>query len=251
MNANLPKTLLPFQEIQKSFSDAIRNPHNHPNLDDVEERRLKVYSELFYNNIEGFISGGFPVLKELFSEEQWHCLVRDFFIKHSCSSPYFLQISEEFLNYLPTSALEFLPEFSYQLAHWEWMELHADVYNSQRENVPPKTLNAKNQILSVIESAWCQAYDFPVHTITADNLPEQKTSYLMVYRNHDLDVGFIELNPLSALLFESLKNNTDQVLNCILQDIARQVNMDETIVINGGQKIINQWFELGILIELS
>ncbi len=72
----------------------------------------------------------------------------------------------------------------------------------------------------------------------------------MVYRNHDLEVGFIELNPLSTLLFESLKNNTNQVLNNILQDIARQVNMDETIVINGGQQIINQWFELGILIEL-
>jgi len=250
MNANLPKALLPFQEIQKSFSDAIRNPKNHPNLDDVEERRLKVYSELFYNNIEGFINGGFPVLKELFSNEQWNCLVRDFFITHSCSSPYFLQISEEFLNYLPNSTLEFLPEFSYQLAHWEWMELHADVYNSQRENVLPKILGSNTQILSVIESAWCQAYDFPVHTISADNLPEQKVSYLMVYRNHDLEVGFIELNPLSTLLFESLKNNTNQVLNNILQDIARQVNMDETIVINGGQQIINQWFELGILIEL-
>ena len=250
MNANLPKALLPFQEIQKSFSDAIRNPKSNPALDGVEERRLKVYSELFYNNIEGFISGGFPVLKELFSEEQWNCLVRDFFIKHSCSSPYFLQISEEFLNYLPNSTLEFLPEFSYQLAHWEWMELHADVYNSQRENVLPKILGSNTQILSVIESAWCQAYDFPVHTISADNLPEQKVSYLMVYRNHDLEVGFIELNPLSTLLFESLKNNTNQVLNNILQDIARQVNMDETIVINGGQQIINQWFELGILIEL-
>ncbi|MEH6344182.1 MAG: putative DNA-binding domain-containing protein [Bermanella sp.] len=250
MNANLPETLLPFQKIQKSFSDAIRNPKNHPKLDGVEERRLKIYSELFFNNVEGFISGGFPVLKELFSEELWNCLVRDFFIKHSCSSPYFLQISEEFLAYLPNSTLNFLPDFTYQLAHWEWMELHADVYNSKQENFGPNILDSDTQILSLIESAWCQAYDFPVHTISTDNLPEPQTSYLMVYRNHDLDVGFNELNPLSALLFENLQNNTNQVLNSILKSIALQVDMDETTVINGGQQIINQWYELGILIEL-
>ena len=206
---------------------------------------------MFFNNIEGFISGGFPVLKDLLTREQWTILVRDFFITHTCSSPYFLKISEEFLDYLPNSTLDFLPEFSYQLAHWEWMELHADVYQTTESNQAPNQLSLNHQVLSMIESAWCQAYEFPVHTVSADNLPEQKATYLMIYRNHELDVGFNELNPLSALLFESLRNNTQQSTENILKDIAQKINIDESTVINGGQQIITQWFELGILIELN
>lgn len=250
MNANLPKSLLPFQEVQKRFSQAIRDPENHPHVEGIETRRLKIYSELFFNNVEGFISGGFPVLKELLTGQQWTTLVRDFFINHTCASPYFLKISEEFLDYLPSSSLDFLPEFSYQLAHWEWLELHADVYPITKPKPAPTQL-LENQVLSIIESAWCQAYDFPVHTISADNLPEQQATYLLIYRNHDLEVGFNELNPLSAVLFESLQNNTEQSSEAILKNIADQFNMEESTVINGGQQILTQWLELGILIELN
>jgi hypothetical protein len=251
MDSTSPKPLLDFQKVQKTFSDAIRDPQNHPKFEGIENRRLKIYSELFFNNIEGFISGGFPVFKELFTCDQWNTLVRDFFVTHACSSPYFLKISEEFLDYLPNSTLEFLPEFSYQLAHWEWMELHADVYKMVNANQAPEQLGLSNQVISMIESAWCQAYDFPVHTISVENLPEQKVSYLMVYRNHDLEVGFNELNPLSALLFEKLQNNTQHSTEDILKNIAQQFNMEESTVINGGQQILTQWFELGILIELE
>ena len=250
MNDNLPKPLLAFQKVQKKFSDAIRDPESFPKIEGIETRRLKIYSELFFNNIEGFISGGFPVLKELVTSEQWTTLVRDFFVTHSCASPYFLKISEEFLDYLPNSTLDFLPEFSYQLAHWEWMELHADVYQVTAPSHPATQL-LESQVLSVIESAWCQAYDFPVHTISADNLPEQQATYLLIYRNHDLEVGFNELNPLSAVLFESLQNNTQQTNQEILKGIAQQFKMEEETVLNGGQQILTQWLNLGILIELN
>ena len=37
MNANLPKSLLPFQEVQKRFSQAIRDPENHPHVEGIEK----------------------------------------------------------------------------------------------------------------------------------------------------------------------------------------------------------------------
>ncbi|MCP4827546.1 MAG: DUF2063 domain-containing protein, partial [Proteobacteria bacterium] len=40
----------------------LRDPQNNPPPEDVEQRRLKIYEDLIYNNIEGFISSGFPVL---------------------------------------------------------------------------------------------------------------------------------------------------------------------------------------------
>ena len=90
-----------FQQIQKKFMQHIRDPKHH-DFPEIEDRRLAIYRDLFFNNIEGFVSSAFPVLKSLYCEQSWLALVRQFFIQHDCKSPYFLQISEEFLNYLST-----------------------------------------------------------------------------------------------------------------------------------------------------
>ncbi len=247
MKTNLPKFSLDFQKVQQSLSDAIRDPVKHPCVAGVDERHLNIYRELFFNNVESFITGGFPVLMELFSEQQQTQLVRDFFSQHQCHSPYFLKISEEFLQYLPNSTLDFLPEFSYQLAHWEWMELYADVYQNNEVITPLTQLNFESDVLTLIETTWCQAYDYPVHKISHGNSPAEDVSYLMIYRDEQLQVGFNELNPLSALLFERLKHNTRVLADEMLQEIARQQIMDVEQVIQGGRQILLQWCELGIL----
>ncbi len=247
MNANLPKPLMDFQKIQKAFSNAIRDPEKPSKISGIDNRHMNVYRELFFNNVQGFILGGFPVLMELLSKEQQIQLVRAFFNKHHCNSPYFLKISEEFLQFLPECALDFLPEFSYQLAHWEWMELHADVYQNSKPINHVTTIDIDNDILTIIESAWCQAYDYPVHKISSENSVVAGTSFLMVYRDESLNVGFNELNPLSALLFERLKNNLNLNIDAILQEIALQQKMNSQPVIEGGRQIIQQWCQLGLL----
>jgi len=249
MNDHLPNKPQDFRQIQKEFSDSIRDPINNSSVTGIDERHMSVYQELFYNNIEGFISGGFPVLMELLSKEQQKILVRDFFIKHTCQSPYFLKISEEFLEYLANCQLDFLPDFTYQLAHWEWMELHADVYQTCSEQTVLTTFNIEQDIVSIIECAWCQVYDYPVHQISAQNQCEPKQSYLMVYRNQQLEVGFNELNPLSAMLFQCLKDNQTLTIIAILKNLALQYNMDEAQVVQGGSEILRQWCDLGLIIQ--
>ncbi|MFM9709917.1 HvfC/BufC family peptide modification chaperone, partial [Streptomyces galilaeus] len=58
-----------------------------------EERRMAIYRDLFFNNIEGFITSGFPVLRTLYSTDDWNTLIRRFFVEHDCASPYFLDIA--------------------------------------------------------------------------------------------------------------------------------------------------------------
>lgn len=247
MSANL----LNFQKIQKSFSDHLRTQETQPELSGVEDRRLKIYRDLFFNNIESFISGTFPVLRELLSEPQWMDLVRDFFVKHACQTPYFLQISEEFLTYLETSSLDFLPDYAYQLAHWEWMELFADV--AQTQDVSHILCNIElSDKLSSNDCTWAVAYDFPVQKISFDYLPEGlEATFLIVHRDSDLSVGFIEINPLSMLLFEHLKNNEANSVKDILLDISSQQNIDPDVIIPGGLEIIKQWGLLGLLKPLT
>ncbi len=243
MNANLRK----FKQDQQGFSDHIRSAEQSEAISGIEDRRLNIYRELFFNNVEGFVSSTFPVLHELFNDEQWDQLVRDFFVTHKCETPYFLEISEEFLQYLEHSKLDFLPAFSYQLAHWEWMELFADVAETNDVSEERSEIHLSDQ-LTTNDCTWNVGYDFSVQKISADFVPEEpETTFLIVHRDADLSVGFIEINPLSMLLFEQLKGNETQSVETLLSSIAKQQGIELDVIMNGGLEIIRQWGQLGLL----
>ena len=178
-------------------------------------------------------------------------MIRDFFSKHQCESPYFLEISEEFLKYLEDSTLDFLPAYAWQLAHWEWMELYADVAETQDESEVLEGIQLSDCLTSN-DCTWNLAYDYSVQNISSDYIPkETESTFLIVHRDADLSVGFIEINPLSMLLFESLKKNSQLPLQDMLQQIAQQQNMDADSIIKGGLEIIRQWGGLGLLKPVS
>ena len=89
-----------FRDTQLQFAAHIRHPEQNPPPPDIEDRRLAIYRDLFYNNIQSFLASGFPVLKSILEQAHWHSMVRDFIYRHQSHSPYFLKISEEFLSYL-------------------------------------------------------------------------------------------------------------------------------------------------------
>lgn len=257
----MPDSALPdsdFTNVQKQFAQSIRSQSSPIPFPNMEERRLKVYRDLFYNNVESFIASAFPVLKEIIlfqhGEAYWHERVKEFFIQHKCETPYFLEISEEFLNYfqeaLGEQYLSELPDYAWQLAHWEWMELHADVADAQTSMVistksPEQILHSK---LVLAETAWVCAYEFPVHKISTKNMnPDPVATYLMVYRNGQDEVGFHELNPLSATLFEMIRQRPGIQAHELLTGIAEQANLDLDTVVSGGLDILSQWQSLCIL----
>jgi len=154
-----------FQKIQKQFASHIRNPEKNSGPEHIEARRLKIYSDLFYNNVESFVARGFPVLRKIYSSEQWHSMVRDFFEKHHCQSPYFLHITEEFLLYLQTERNNpDDPAFLLELAHYEWVELALD---TNQEEIPESGFKARGNLLEeapfISPLAWLLAYQWPVH----------------------------------------------------------------------------------------
>ena len=114
---------------QLSMARYLRDPGRQPPPPGVEMRRLKIYEDLVFNNIEGFISGGFPVLRSLYTDLDWKALVRAFMSQHRCHTPYFLEISQEFVRFLmedcPARACD--PPFMAEVAHYEWVELALDI----------------------------------------------------------------------------------------------------------------------------
>ncbi|WP_246125102.1 DNA-binding domain-containing protein [Exilibacterium tricleocarpae] len=200
-----------FKTVQLQFAAHLRDPAANPAPADVEDRRMGIYRDLIYKNIEGFISGGFPILRQLLDDRAWHGMVRDFVSRHVSHSPYFLEISQEFLKYLqeerqPQPAD---PPFMLELAHYEWVELALDVSTEQLPGGAPQAvtdyLAARPRVSPL---AWCLSYQYPVHRIGPDYQPRQppaQPTFLIVYRNAADQVKFMESNAVTVRLLSILE----------------------------------------------
>ena len=60
-----------FQELQYAFAAHIRDPESNAAPEGIEDRRLAVYRELFYNNVQSLLTSTFPVLRE-----RWWAMAR-------------------------------------------------------------------------------------------------------------------------------------------------------------------------------
>ena len=72
---------LSLSEQQYRFAAHIRDPANNPAPDGIEDRRLAIYRELFFNNVSKFLASTFRVIRKILGEEAWIRLMRDYFAK--------------------------------------------------------------------------------------------------------------------------------------------------------------------------
>ncbi len=209
-----------FQEHQAIFSAYIRQPEKNPLPENVQPQRMAMYRELFFNNINGFLSSNFPVLNAILSENDWFELVDDFFTRHSCQTPHFSEIPEEFLNYLENerSNQTDLP-FLLELAHYEWVEMAISI---AQETLPSyRSYDVLlEEILNLSPVASVLAYQYPVHKISPQfiptTLPENPT-FLLVYRNAEDAVNFMELTPMAYHLLQRIQEKPRPVKNVLFE----------------------------------
>jgi hypothetical protein len=230
---------------QYEFAAHIRDPEQRPAPADVEDRRMAIYRELFYNNVESFLSGTFPVLRRIYDDAAWHAMARAFFSGHRSHSPLFLEIPREFLNWLREERAPRADDypFLYELAHYEWVELAVSVAEDSidRDVVDPAgDLLEAVPVLSPL--VWHLAYDYPVHRIGPDFLPaaaDLQPTYLAVYRDRDDAVGFMEINPVTKRLLELLDENSGATGRQLLQQIATELaHPQPEDVIRAGRDIL-------------
>jgi hypothetical protein len=244
-----------FKTQQYNFTAHIRNPEKHALPDGVEDRRMKIYRDLLYNNVEGFIANGFPVIRKLYSNEHWHLMIRDFFANHQSHSPYFLDISQEFIDYLQNEREPQAedPAGLVELAHYEWTELALTVADDSisMDNIDPNgDLLACRPVISPL--AWPLAYQYPVHKMGPDNLPGQppeQQTFLVVYRNRNDEVKFLEINPVTARLIALLQDNETFTGQDALDQISRDMpGVSADVIRQGGLAALDELQQYGIIL---
>ena len=212
--------MLDFQRYQIAFTSRIRDPSANKKPTKVADARMAIYREIVFNNIEGSVSACFPVCKNVLGARVWRKLVRQFFASYQASSPIFREIPQQFLQFLTT--VDNLPAFLQQLAHYEWVEL---AVSSQQNAIIKlsKKIDLLNEIPVLAPAHQLLAYDYAVHKISKRHLPKMiESTYLLVFRNAEYQVKFIELNAMTfQLLNLNDKNNLTgkQALTMLAEEI--------------------------------
>jgi len=251
----MAKTLPDFQRTQYAFTAHVRDPNVNARPPDVEDRRMAIYRNLFYNNIQGFIASSFPVLRQLYNDADWHRMTRDFFARHKSHTPYFLEISQEFLKYLQEERAPQPedPPFLVELAHYEWVELALSVSEDEPDWA---RIDAQGDLLDecpvLSPLAWLLSYQYPVHKIGPDFRPEspgEQPPYLLVHRDSQDKLGFIEVNPVTARLVALLEESLHSTGRQLLEQIARELKHPQPEqVMQGGAQTLEQLHQAGVVL---
>lgn len=244
-----------FKELQYAFTRYMRDPENNPAPKGIEDRRLSIYLELVYNNIEGLIANSFPVLRKITPDKQWHEMLRDYVCHHQAHTPLFPRMPLEFIQYLESERSEGSqdPDFLLELANYEWAEI--SIALDSRE-IELQGIDVTGDLLAGVPVLnpiiMPQTYRYPVHQISPDYLPNTRPetpTYLLVYRRRDDEVGFLELNLVSARLIECIQSNYDKTGLQLLEGIAKELHHpDFGVIIDGGQEIMRNMQEKDILL---
>ncbi|MGI2171293.1 HvfC family RiPP maturation protein [Shewanella sp. MF05960] len=249
-----------FIDVQQQFMDYIRDP-SLPLPDGIEARRMTIYRELFFNNISGFVSSAFPVLKSLYTAEQWQMLVQQFFVKHDCQTPIFVEIAAEFLAFLQHqyTPSEHDPIFMLQLAHYEWLELCAAVAPDTAVSQLLDSDNVQHPFLSLAASAKVAQYGFDVQHISVDYQPIAPTAqahFFCVYRDSEDEVAFLQLTPLSAQVLAYIEEmdraqqavNVDQIISWLS---GHYPQMSTDALLSGCLPLLQQLAQKGIVVAAN
>ena len=244
-----------FIDRQIEFAAHLRDPNLSPAPADVEDRRMQIYRDLFFNNVSSFLANAYRVLRSCMDDASWHALIRDFYRDHASRSPLFTKLSKEFLAYLADER-EAQPgdlPFMSELAHYEWVEVELIMSPDPRideEIDNDGDLLEGRPLLSPL--AWGLSYTYPVNEITPENQPTAAAPvplHLIIYRNADDDVKFIKLNVVSARLFSLIDTNPRMTGREALELIAKELGHQlPDVVVEGGLNILNQWRELGVVL---
>ena len=229
----------------------VRDPGAHAGPPGIEARRLKIYSDLVYNNLDGLLAGNFPVIRQTLDDADWRALVRGFLARHHSHTPLFTQLGREFIAFLESDAgINAAPPWLAELAHYEWAELGLQLSESV---LPPHDHDGDLldgvPILSPL--TWPLAYRWPVHRIGPEFQPVEpppEPTLVLLRREPDGRVHFSMLSPLLFRLLELIGAESDETGRALLQRLAVEAGQpDVDAFIGQAGPMLRRLHEEGVL----
>ncbi len=247
---------LNFKDRQIQFAAHIRDPHINPKPDGIDDTRMAVYRQLFFNSINGLLKQTFPVLSSLLFAEKWQTLVRDFYQVQHNKTPYFTEIPGEFMQFLQSLKIDNKHPFIAELAHYEWLELSVEKDSHQvyyQTDLTATDLMSYQPIVSPL--LRLHVYNYPVHKISRGFQPTEASDqphYLVVWRNQNDDVRFAALSAFAAALLSTLQSGQNLTGQQALKSLYQTgTGLDEQVFLQSGQQQLTKWYQQGIITAIQ
>lgn len=209
---------------------------------------MAVYKRLFYDNIESFCARTFKTFRAIANDEYWHTLIRSFIKSHRCSTPYFREIPNEFLQFLVDRGEpdEHYP-FMIELCHFDLVRI--ELYFA------PESIQGKNRLTSL--DARIQrsplvrllSYQWPVHKIDEDfevsSTPTEPT-WLIAFRDRKSNVEFLVSNPRTVRMLEIL----EQPKSCreLIQELAEELQSSSDSIAEQAHAKLKSFVRSGVVV---
>ena len=240
-------------DAQQALAAWIRDPESAPAPAGIEPRRLKVYADLFFNNIESLLAATFPVARATLGNGTWHALVRGFIREHDAHAPVFTDLPRELLRYLEAREArgDADPPWLRELAHYEWIELALQISDARVDDVPHDPVGDLRTGVPVLSPlAWPLAYDWPVHRIGPDACPTSPLpTLLLVQREAHGDVAFHELGAVAWHLLAGLESDRRSSGEARLRELAAVVQAPEVdAFVDEGMALLHRYRAEGIVL---
>ncbi|HSD17907.1 MAG TPA: putative DNA-binding domain-containing protein [Thermomonas sp.] len=203
----------------------VRDPAAHPGPPGIEPRRLKIYSDLVYSNLEGLLAGNFPVIRKTLGDDAWAALVRAFLARHRSHTPLFTELGREFIGFLESgTGADPLRPWLAELAHYEWAELGLQLSEAE---LPPHDPDGDplDGVPLLSPLAWPLAYRWPVQRIGPDFQPVEpppQPTLVLLRREADGRIHFSMLSPLLFRLLELVASNESRSGLGLLRQLATE-----------------------------
>ena len=242
-----------FQTFQHELGLHLRDPRRVARPAGVPARRARAYRDLLFNNVCGVVDACFPVSRKLLGDRRWARLQRDFFAEWRSQSPLFCDLPREFLRWLScvqgeARAPVAMPAWMPELLHYEWAELAVDIM--QVPALPE--VNTAGDLLAglplVAPAHMVLAYSWPVHRIGPDWKPRKGAeTHLVVFRDSDERVQFVEINAVTARLLALLAEGQKTGREACLQIAGELQHPEPETVVTGGAGMLNDLKNWGVI----
>lgn len=205
-----------FRQLQRVLTAHLRDPEHNPPPPGIPEERLAVYRRLFFNNVLKFITGALPVLTKIQGMPRMREMARAFYAQHRCKSPYFNDISKEFIDFLNTEfePADTDPPFMAELAHYERVELELSLCDAPIDwdaIDPDGDLRQGAPVLSPLTRLL--EYRWPVHEVGPSYRPAEPPAepvHLVACRDRNDAIHFVRCNRVTARLLDNLRRHPER-----------------------------------------
>jgi hypothetical protein len=242
---------------QMGFAAHVREPSAHAAPEGIEDRRMAIYRDLFFNSIEGLLAGNFPVIHATLGDEAWRTLVRGFYAEHRCATPLFTEVGREFVEWLAQRDSRLRgnggpwPAWLPELAHYEWVELALQIAEGdEAAHDPNGDMRSDPPVLSAL--AWPLAYRWPVNRIGPEyqpDAPPDAPTLLLVRRDPAGDVRFSALSPLAYRLLELIDANDGRAGDALLRTLATEAGApSDPAFLDAGADMLQRLRDEGVLL---